>query len=100
MNTKKDVKQGHKDDLLEVLTLAAKDRRLFDAFLRDILTPAEYREIAERWQIIKQLEQGSTQRDISRDLGVAIGTVTRGSRILENPTGGVNQMIQKLLLRK
>ena len=100
MGIKKELKQGHREDLLEVLMLAAKDRRLLDVFLRDILTPAEYREITERWQIVKQLEQGSTQRDISRDLGVAISTITRGSRILENPTGGANQVLQKLLPRK
>jgi TrpR family trp operon transcriptional repressor len=97
---RKEMKSSHREDLLEVLVYASKDKKVLDLFLRDILTLGEYREIAERWQIVKKLEEGITQRDISRELGVAVSTITRGSRILANPNGGVNQVIEKLLPRK
>lgn len=100
METVKQPSAKHKGELLEILSLAAKDSALLDAFLKDILTPAEYREVVTRWQILKLLAQGSVHREIMSDLKIGIATVTRGSRVLENPTGGANQMIHKLIHRK
>ena len=89
-----------KDELLEVLTLAAKDKKFLDDFLKDLLAPAEYRELIVRWQILKQLERGTSQRQICQDLKASITTVTRGSHVLENHAGGANQMLRKLVARK
>lgn len=71
-----------------------------DAFLKDALTPAEYREITTRWQILKALWQGKGQREIMNDLKTGIATVTRGSRVLENENGGATQLLNKLVSRK
>ena len=92
--------EAHKTELLEVFKLATKDAKLFDSFLKDILTPAEYREMATRWQIVKQLAMGKGQREIARDLKIGISTVTRGSRTLENPNGGFNQLLTKFVTRR
>lgn len=56
--------------------------------LEDILTPAEYDSIAERWQIIKLLHQGMTHREVAKKLGISISKVTRGSRCLQYGSGG------------
>ncbi len=100
MENTKQPNQHQKEEFLEVLALAARDKRLLDAFLKDALTPAEYREIATRWQILKELWQGRGQREIMRDLKIGIATVTRGSRVLENDTGGATQLLNKLVSRK
>jgi TrpR family transcriptional regulator, trp operon repressor len=97
---KKQLSERQKEEWLEVLMLAAKDKRLLDAFLKDLLTPAEYREIVTRWQILKQLEQGIGQRTISKNLEIGISTITRGSRVLDNPAGGANQLLDRLLTKK
>ena len=93
---KKEVPGHHKEELLEVLMVAAKDKRLLEAVLKDFLTPAEYREVATRWQIIKRLAAGEGHRIVAGDLRVGISTVARGSRMLANALGGFNQLLEKL----
>lgn len=82
--------------LLAALKFASKNKRLLNDFLVDLLTPQEYKDIVNRWQIIKLLKRGLTQRDISKKLRVSIATVTRGSRAIQNPTGGFNKIIRHI----
>jgi len=72
----------HLNELLDHL-LAMKDRDSLDEALRDLLTPAELTEICNRLQILRMLEAGVPQREIARQLGVGIATVTRGARALK-----------------
>jgi len=51
--------------------------------LRDLLTPSELADVANRLQIFVLLEQGVPQRQIADRLGVGIATVTRGSNALK-----------------
>jgi TrpR family trp operon transcriptional repressor len=51
--------------------------------LRALLTPNEVKEMLHRLQILSLLKQGTPQRDIAKQLGVGIATVTRGSRALK-----------------
>lgn len=55
--------------------------------LRDLLTPNELIDVANRLQIFEMLEQGVPQRQIADTLGVGIATVTRGSNTLKNRGG-------------
>ncbi|WP_235890094.1 Trp family transcriptional regulator [Maribrevibacterium harenarium] len=51
--------------------------------LHALLTPNELAEMQKRLQIFALLEDGVPQRDIAKQLGVGIATVTRGSRALK-----------------
>lgn len=82
-------------ELTGLLQDAAKDRKLLHDFLRDLLSPFELTDIATRWQIIKQLDRRVPHRKIARNLRVAVATITRGSRMLENKDGGFNQVLNK-----
>jgi len=62
-------------------------------FLREILTPAELRDIALRWRLLQRLHAGVAQRVIARELGISLCKITRGSRELRNP----NSVIRRLL---
>ena len=64
--------------------------------LEDILTPHELESLTERWQEIKLLARGMTQRDIAKKLGISISKVSRGSNALKYGTGGFARMLQKL----
>lgn len=86
----------HKKELLKITQLAAKDKKLLDEFLCDLLTPKEYREITTRWQIVKQLSKKIPHRQIAKNLKIGIATITRGSRELQNPNGGFQKMIKLL----
>ena len=51
--------------------------------LNALLTPNEISEMQRRLQIFSLLEEGVSQREIAKQLGVGIATVTRGSRALK-----------------
>ena len=58
------------------------------ALLEDLLTPNETEALGERWQIVKRLRAGATQREVAAELGVSVTTVSRGARQLKYGTGG------------
>ena len=64
--------------LSEVDDVAELEKRL-----TVLLTPNEISEMVRRLNIIELLDQGVAQRDIAKQLGVGIATVTRGSRALK-----------------
>ncbi|MCZ2723648.1 Trp family transcriptional regulator [Marinomonas sp. 15G1-11] len=63
--------------------LAAKDEQAMQKLLRGLLTPNEVNEMGKRLQIFALLKEGVSQREIAKQLGVGIATVTRGSRALK-----------------
>jgi TrpR family transcriptional regulator, trp operon repressor len=93
-------KDEYTDELMEVIRKIAGDKILLKEFFKDILSPAEYKELGIRWQIVKQLDAGYAHRDVAKNLHTAIGTVTRGSRELANRNGGFQQVLHKLIKKK
>lgn len=83
------------DDVLSVLQAVAPSKPMLRAFLRDLLTPAEYRDTALRWRIVKLLSQGIPQRDIAESLGVSLSKITRGSRELADDQGGFAKILNQ-----
>ena len=64
--------------------------------LQDFLTPQELEDLVLRWEIIKLLHTGMPQREIAHQLGVAIGTVSRGARELKYGHNGFVQLLNTL----
>ncbi len=87
-------KQKQKKDLIKVF-LSIKQERLMEEFLEDLLTPAELEEIILRWQVVKMLYKCVPQRQIAKELGVSISTITRGSRELRDKNGGFRKILDK-----
>jgi len=69
-------------NLIQFIT-AATDDAVLEKRLKALLTPNELNELQHRLEIFSLLEQGVPQRDIAKQLGVGIATVTRGSRALK-----------------
>ena len=59
----------------------------------DFFTASELRDLQSRWLIFKMLDEGVTQREISRLLGVSLCKITRGSRFLKSPRTIVHRML-------
>ena len=93
------LRQEYVEELITVLGRAASDKRLLYDFMKDILTPAEIKEIALRWQIAKQLNRKVPHWDIARNLKVAVSTVGRGARMLLNTEGGFNRILKRYYSR-
>ncbi|MDD5750997.1 MAG: Trp family transcriptional regulator [Candidatus Peribacteraceae bacterium] len=88
----------HYKELCELFA-AIENPKEADMLLQDILTPQEVESIVERWQLVKQLASGKSQRDVAKDLKISISKITRGSRVLKYGTGGFQRFIDKLRKR-
>jgi TrpR family trp operon transcriptional repressor len=84
-------------ELEELIRKVSKDKN--NAFLReflfDLLSAAEYRDLAIRWQIIKMLNAKVPHRDISKKLKVGLATINRGVAELANKKGGFKMALNK-----
>lgn len=70
---------------LERAILSLKTESEMEAFLKDLLTPQEYKALRERWDIARLLDEGElSYRDISKKTGASVTTVTRVARFLKD----------------
>ena len=70
-----------------------RDPELVHEFLLSILTPREVSEISRRWQLVRMLNRGISQRTISRKLGMSLCKITRGSRELRKRNSAFKRVI-------
>ena len=83
------MKKEHLNELFELFP-QLKTEGEAESFLRDILTTYELEQVAERWQIVKRLSEGKSQRRVKEELGVSIDKVTRGAKAIKDSKGGFN----------
>lgn len=77
-------------------TLASiDDEDLMLELLEELLTPTELRRIEQRWQLVRLLEEGLSQREIARRLGISLCNITRGSRELRKPDSAFRQIMER-----
>lgn len=65
-------------------------------FFEEIMTKSEIEALSKRWRIIEMLDEGYTQREIAKELGVSLCKVTRGAKILKKQ----NSVTKKIIERK
>lgn len=92
----KEQSEKYTEELMSVISKNSGNKELLKAFFKDLLTPSEYTDIGIRWQIVKRLVKKEKHRDIAISLKTGIGTITRGSRELNDKNGGFWQMVKKL----
>jgi TrpR-related protein YerC/YecD len=72
------------------------DRRETERFFRDLCTLAELRDMAQRWAVVRHLDDGLHYADISRRTGASTATITRIASWLNHGEGGYRAMLDKL----
>jgi TrpR family trp operon transcriptional repressor len=72
----------------------SRDGRFARSFLRQLLTADELKDIGLRWELVRMLHRGASQREISRRLGVSLCKITRGSRELRRKGGAFRQTLE------
>lgn len=56
----------------------------FDAFLKDLCTPSEIKDLKERFLVAQKLNTGEqSYREIHKDCGASLVTITRVARFLK-----------------
>ena len=88
----------HRNSLDRLAELAALlhqsgDPDLVEQFLREILTPSEVQGISSRWELVKRLDGGQSQRAIASELGLSLCKITRGSRMLKQPDSALRAVL-------
>jgi TrpR family trp operon transcriptional repressor len=81
-------------EISQILSKIDRDKTVED-FLFSILTPNEVKNISSRWEIVKRIEKGLSQRKIATDLHLSLCKITRGSRELKK-----SNSVLKMILRK
>ncbi len=78
---------------IAIVLSITEDEKLIERFLKSLLTEKELNEVSSRWELVKHLDKGMSQRKISEKLGVSLCKITRGSRELKNKHSAFKHMI-------
>jgi TrpR family transcriptional regulator, trp operon repressor len=81
-------------EIAAVLSVS-EDREEIEGFLKSILTKNEADEISSRWELVKLLHEGMSQRKIAERLGLSLCKITRGSRELKKARSPFKAMLEK-----
>ena len=74
---------------------ATKEPKKIEQFLKSILTPAELRDLNLRWELVKMLDRGISQRQIASELHISLCKITRGSRELKKKNSILKEAVEK-----
>jgi TrpR-related protein YerC/YecD len=77
-----------------LLTLDGRDQAM--AFLRDLCTLGEIRDMAQRWAVARLLADGLHYAEISRQTGASTATITRIASWLNHGEGGYRSMLARV----
>ena len=66
------------------------------SFFRDLCTPAELQAMADRWAVALLLERGLPYREIHKQTGVSVTTISRVARYLTSGNGGYRAVTDRL----
>jgi TrpR family transcriptional regulator, trp operon repressor len=71
-----------------------EDPVLVESVLTALLTPAEAKDLSARWELVKRLDQGETQRQIAKEMRLSLCKITRGSRELKKPQSALKALVE------
>ena len=66
------------------------------AFFRDLCTLGELHDMAQRWAVVRLLDEGLHYADISQRTGASTATITRIAQWLHHGEGGYLKALQQL----
>jgi len=86
------------DDVTALLEAIVRLETVEDAssFVRDLCTLGELRDMAQRWAVVRLLDDGLHYGEISRQTGASTATITRIASWLHHGEGGYRAMLDRL----
>ena len=82
-------------DALLAAILTLRDKEEAERFFRDLCTLNELRDMAQRWAVVRLLDQGKHYAEISRETGASTATITRIASWLHHGEGGYRLMLDR-----
>ena len=90
-----DWRSADTDALLDAV-VRLEDREEAARFLRDLCTLNELRDMAQRWAVVRLLDDGMHYAQISRETGASTATITRIASWLNHGEGGYREALDRL----
>ncbi len=81
-------------DLLQTI-LSLENEEEAKAYLRDLLSERDLRELAMRWEVAKKLDAGVPMSEIQDEYKQSYTTITKINRWLKEGCGGYKMMIER-----
>lgn len=82
-------------ELCSLLAQTDDEQFIYDFFVC-LFTPGERKDFANRWLLVKEIDKGTTQREIARKFGMSLCKITRGSRELNKKDSAFRKMLERL----
>lgn len=82
------------EELIGVFT-GVDDHETMACLFREMLTEKELNDVILRWELLKDLHRGETQRTIALKHGISLCKITRGSRLLKDPGSAIGRLLRK-----
>lgn len=82
-------------ELCGLMMKSADEKFLYDFFVC-LFTQPELKDIAKRWLLVKEIEKGTTQREIAKKFSMSLCKITRGSRELSKKESAFRRMLDLL----
>ncbi len=81
--------------LREMCRLLAKngDADFIYEFFGCLFTPAEMTDFAKRWLLVREIDRGTTQREIAKKFHISLCKITRGSRELKKSDSAFRRLL-------
>jgi len=73
---------NYKKEFISIINFAVKHNQV-ECMIDGLLTPQELEEMILRWRLMNELLAGTSQREIGQNLGISLGKISRGSRLLK-----------------
>ncbi len=81
--------------LKELCNLLSKnnDSSFIYEFFGCLFTPAELNDFAKRWLLVREIDKGTTQREIAKKFHISLCKITRGSRELKKDDSAFRKLL-------
>ena len=79
-------------ELCHLIMQSSDENFLYD-FFSCLFTKPELKDIANRWLLVKEIDKGTTQREIANKFGMSLCKITRGSKELSKPDSAFRKML-------
>lgn len=78
------------------LILKSGDESFIYEFFNCLFTKPELKDLANRWLLVKEIDAGTTQREIANKFSMSLCKITRGSRELNKEDSAFRKMLELL----
>ncbi|HCF95061.1 MAG: Trp family transcriptional regulator [Verrucomicrobiota bacterium] len=82
-------------DIIDIFTNIT-DRKEMERLFSELFTRGEVKDITLRWELMKQLKEGHSQREIAQNLKISLCKITRGARILKDSDAVLTKLLAKM----